>query len=158
MSSEIEQAVGSADGLDFAEAELLPHSDDISNAVPDIAFSASRTATRQPEDAPDDDLGAANGTNGESAPEIAPDDGGELETEPDILRCLASDLKLAGLAGEERAVQIIFLAAPSRLFSSPLSVAVKGPSSGGKSHITRHALCFLPPEAFYQLTSASERA
>jgi len=68
------------------------------------------------------------------------------------------DLERAGLAGELQAAQIIYLAATSRLFSQPLSVAVKGPSSGGKSYTVQNALRFLPQEACFTLTSASERA
>src|ERR1700719_489491 len=40
----------------------------------------------------------------------------------------------------------------------PLSVAVKGPSSGGKSYTVQNAVRFLPQEACFTLTSASERA
>jgi hypothetical protein len=87
-----------------------------------------------------------------------PDDGGELAKEPEILRCLSEDLESAGLAGENNTALIIFLAATSRLFPSPLSVAVKGPSSGGKTYTVQSALRFLPPEACFTLSSASERA
>ena len=147
MPSELEQTAGPADGLDFAEAALLPHSDnDISAVVPDTAISISQTETHNSDDdAPGDNVGALDGTNDNSVAEAVADDGGELAEEPDILRCLADDLKLAGLVGEERTAIIIFLAATSRLFASPLSVAVKGPSGGGKSHAVRQALCFLPP-------------
>ena len=50
------------------------------------------------------------------------------------------------------------MGATSRLFSQPLSVAVKGPSSGGKSYTVQSALRFLPQEACFTLTSASEKA
>jgi hypothetical protein len=86
------------------------------------------------------------------------DDGGDLARSPDILSSLAVDLERAGLAGEKRTAQIIYLAVTSRLFSQPLSVAVKGPSSGGKSHTVQQALRFLPQEACFTLTSASEKA
>ena len=86
------------------------------------------------------------------------DDGGDLARSPDILSSLALDLERAGLAGEKRTAQIIYLAATSRLFSQPLSVAVKGPSSGGKSYTVQSALRFLPQEACFTLTSASEKA
>ena len=85
-------------------------------------------------------------------------DGGDLARSPDILSSLAVDLERAGLAGEKRTAQIIYLAATSRLFSQPLSVAVKGPSSGGKSYTVQSALHFLPQEACFALTSASEKA
>ena len=115
-----------ADRLDFAEVERLPHSDDISNTVPDIAISLPQTAARQPEDASDHIVGAPDATDAENALEIAPADGGELAKEPDILRCLADDLKLAGLAGEERTGQIIYLSGTSRLFSVAAFGRVEG--------------------------------
>jgi hypothetical protein len=90
--------------------------------------------------------------------EAAFDDGGDLARSPDILSSLAVDLERAGLAGEKRTSQIIYRAATSRLFSQPLSVAVKGPSSGGKSYTVQSALRFLPQEACFTLTSASEKA
>jgi hypothetical protein len=86
------------------------------------------------------------------------DDGGDLARSPDILSSLAVDLERAGLAGEKRTSQIIYLAATSRLFPQPLSVAIKGPSSGGKSYTVQNALRFLPQEACFTLTSASEKA
>jgi len=86
------------------------------------------------------------------------DDGGELAKEPEILSRLAVDLEMAGLAGELRTAKIIYLAATSRLFSQPPSVAVKGPSSGGKSYTVQNTVRFLPQEACFTLTSASERA
>ncbi len=93
-----------------------------------------------------------------SPDETTLDDGGDLARSPDILSSLAVDLERAGLAGEKRTAQIIYLAATSRLFSQPLSVAVKGPSSGGKSYTVQSALRFLPQEACFTLTSASEKA
>jgi len=86
------------------------------------------------------------------------DDGGDLARSPNILSSLAVDLERAGLAGELRTGTIVYLAATSRLFSRPLSVAVKGPSSGGKSYTVQNTLRFFPQEACFTLTSASEKA
>jgi hypothetical protein len=58
-------------------------------------------------------------------------------------------------------------AAPPSSSTSPLppvywtgrfSVAVKGPSSGGKSFVIESTLKFFPPEAYYALTAMSDRA
>ena len=46
----------------------------------------------------------------------------------------------------------------SRLFDRPASIAVKGPSSGGKSYLTESVLEHFPPEAYYALSAMSERA
>mgnify|MGYP001821479602 CR=1 FL=1 len=46
----------------------------------------------------------------------------------------------------------------TRLLDQPVSVAVKGPSSGGKSFLTRTVLDTMPEDAYYALTSMSDRA
>ena len=81
-----------------------------------------------------------------------------LAHEPRILDCFADDLRRLGVVGEERLAKIIFLALASRHFSRPVSVAVKGPSSGGKSHLTESTIRFFPPDAYYTFTAMSERA
>ena len=48
--------------------------------------------------------------------------------------------------------------ATSRLFDRPMNVAIKGPSSGGKSEIRRQVLEFFPPEDVVSFTTMSERA
>ncbi len=83
---------------------------------------------------------------------------GDLAREPDILGRLVEDLGRAGLAGEERAARLLYLAATSRLLLRPVSVAVKGPSSAGKSYLVELVLGFLPPSAYYALSAMSERA
>ena len=60
--------------------------------------------------------------------------------------------------GESRIGRLLFLALVSRFFDRPLSVAMKGPSSGGKSYITDRVLDFFPESAFFKLTSCSEKA
>jgi hypothetical protein len=67
-------------------------------------------------------------------------------------------LSRLGLVGERRAAKLIYLALTSRLLDRPVSVAVKGPSSGGKSFIVETTLKFFPPAAFYSLTAMSDRA
>ena len=42
---------------------------------------------------------------------------------------------IARWLGERRAGKLIYLAVTSRLLDRPVSVAVKGPSSGGKSFV-----------------------
>lgn len=81
-----------------------------------------------------------------------------LIREPDILSRFAAELERAGVVGEERTAKLVYLAATSRLLDKPVSVAVKGTSSAGKSHTTQETLRFFPPEAFYALSAMSERA
>ena len=128
---------------DFIEQELLVDSPIFIDGVLSVANGEHTLAAIGDIDLPD---------------KATLDDGGDLARSPDILSSLAVDLERAGLAGEKRTAKIIYLAATSRLFSQPLSVAVKGPSSGGKSYTVQSALRFLPQEACLTLTSASEKA
>ena len=82
----------------------------------------------------------------------------ELAGYPHILDEFASELSSVGVVGERRAAQLIYLAVTSRMLDRPVSVAVKGPSSGGKSFVVELTLKFFPPEAFYALTAMSDRA
>jgi hypothetical protein len=82
----------------------------------------------------------------------------KLAREANILDEFAVELSRSGVVGERRAAKLIYLAVTSRLLDRPVSVAVKGPSSGGKSFVVESALKFFPPEAFYALTAMSDRA
>jgi hypothetical protein len=83
---------------------------------------------------------------------------GGLARRPNILEKFAGELSNIGVVGERRAAKLIYLAVTSRLLDRPVSVAVKGPSSGGKSFVVESTLKFFPPEAFYSLTAMSDRA
>lgn len=63
-----------------------------------------------------------------------------------------------GLVGEDRNAKIVYLAVTSRLLGSPISVVLKGPSSGGKSYLVYIVLKAFPSSAYYTLTSMSEKA
>ena len=65
---------------------------------------------------------------------------------------------MVGLVGERRVARLTYLAVTSRLFKRPVSVAVKGPSTGGKSFTVELVLRFFPGDAFYALTAMSDRA
>jgi hypothetical protein len=81
-----------------------------------------------------------------------------LAHEPDILHKLDESLKRRGVVGERCAARLVYLSATSRTQNRPVSSAVKGPSSGGKSHIVQQVLEHFPPEAYYALSAMSERA
>lgn len=81
-----------------------------------------------------------------------------LAETPDILAQFADELAVAGVAGERRAGQLIFLAVVSRLLDRIVSLAVKGPSAGGKSFLTETVLSYFPPTAYYALSAMSEHA
>jgi hypothetical protein len=81
----------------------------------------------------------------------------ELAEEPDILGRFAQELARSGVAGESRIAKLLYLAVTSRLLERPVSVALKGPSSGGKSYLVDRVLSFVPERAYYALTAMSER-
>jgi hypothetical protein len=82
----------------------------------------------------------------------------DLVLVPNILERFARDLARSGVAGESRVAKLLYLAVTSRLLGRPVSVAVKGPSSGGKSYLTEQVLRFFPESSYYALTAMSERA
>lgn len=82
----------------------------------------------------------------------------DLARDGNILGRFADELARSGVAGESRVAKLLYLAVTSRFLGRPVSVAVKGPSSGGKSYLTERVLAFFPKEAYYALTAMSERA
>lgn len=82
----------------------------------------------------------------------------DLARQPRILDCFGHDLHRTGLVGERQAARVLYLALTSRLLDRPVSVAVKGPSSAGKSFVVQKVAEFLPSSAYYALTAMSERA
>jgi hypothetical protein len=81
-----------------------------------------------------------------------------LAHKPNILEEFEQELPRLGLVGERRAAKLTYLAVTSRLLERPVSVAVKGPSSGGKSFVVETTLKFFSPTSFYSLTAMSDRA
>lgn len=78
-----------------------------------------------------------------------------------ILEYFGHVVEKRGLAGERRNAMFLFLAVISRLLlppCRPVSVAVKGPSAGGKSNLVESVLIFFPRSAYYALSGMSERA
>lgn len=67
-----------------------------------------------------------------------------LAQERDILSHFAQALRRRGVAGEARIAKLLYLALTSRLLEQLVSVAVKGPSSAGKSYLVERVLEFFP--------------
>ena len=80
-----------------------------------------------------------------------------LALAPDILALFAEEIGRR-VAGEARIAKLLYLALTSRLLEKPVSVAVKGPSSGGKTFLTEQVLYFFPEDAYHALTAMSEKA
>ena len=81
----------------------------------------------------------------------------DLALAPNILDLFEATLKRSGVAGEGRVARMLYLALTSRLLPRIVSVAVKGPSSSGKSYLVEQVLRFFPEGAYYALTAMSER-
>ena len=82
----------------------------------------------------------------------------ELAKEPRILDRFALDVERSGLVGEKRGAGLLYLAVTSRLLDRPVSVAIKGASSAGKSSLVAQVLRFFPGEAYHTVTATSPKA
>lgn len=86
-----------------------------------------------------------------------------LACEDDIFVRFRQDIRRAGLAGEERPAQIIYLCLTSRVLpwgrasNRPVSAIGKGTSSAGKSYTQGTVMKFFPPSAYFDLGSMSKR-
>jgi hypothetical protein len=81
----------------------------------------------------------------------------ELAESPDILAEYIANLERCRLVGEINNAKLLYLAMTSRLLEKIVSVVVKGPSSGGKSHLVKLVASFFPESAFWRFTAMSER-
>ena len=80
-------------------------------------------------------------------------------SDQDILTRLTCDMAVwCGFTGEHRNARLIYLAVTSRILDDPVSIAVKGLSSSGKSYTVVSVLKFFPGEAVITMTAMSERA
>ena len=77
---------------------------------------------------------------------------------PDILDIFGKSVEAIGLVGETRNAKILFLTLTTRPFERPVSVAIKGASSVGKSYLVECALKHFRPEAYFERTGLSEKA
>jgi hypothetical protein len=82
----------------------------------------------------------------------------ELAETPDILSEFSRDLEGCRVVGERTNGELLFLALVSRLLEKIVSVAVKGPSSGGKSYLVEQVLSFFPEGSSIGLTAMGEKA
>ena len=82
----------------------------------------------------------------------------DLARSPSILDLLDNELTTLGMVGERRCAKLVYLAVTSRLLERPVSVAVKGPSAGGKTFMVETTLRLFPSQAFHAMTAMSEKA
>ncbi len=81
----------------------------------------------------------------------------ELAESEDILAEFIADLERCRMVGERTNAKLLYLAMVSRLLDRIVSVAVKGPSSGGKSYLVNLVSSFFPESASVKLTAFSEK-
>lgn len=82
----------------------------------------------------------------------------EIATMSDVLSQFEKELHGCTFAGDIKQAKLLFLTLHTRFSDQPVSVVVKGPSSGGKSFLVNTILKFLPPTAYEALTGMSEKA
>jgi MarR family len=90
--------------------------------------------------------------------DVAEKQASDLIGERNILTRFAEDLEKAGLVGEDRNAKLIYLVLTTRLFERPVSAAIKGVSSGGKSYTVESILKFFPSTTYWARTAMSDRA
>jgi hypothetical protein len=82
----------------------------------------------------------------------------EIIESEDVLEAFLEDSD-RGIAGEDTLRQVLYLAGTSRLFDKPMSMAIKGESSSGKSATRDFVLNnYMPDEDVIQFTTLSEKA
>jgi hypothetical protein len=86
------------------------------------------------------------------------DEARDIARADDITGEFAEMLQQLGVAGESKQLRIIYLALTSRFLKKMVNLAIKGPSSSGKSYILEQVLGAFPESAYFGLTSMSERA
>jgi Domain of unknown function (DUF3854) len=80
-------------------------------------------------------------------------------SDQDILARLVCDMGVwCGFTGEHRNARLTYLAITTRILDDPVSLALKGLSSSGKSYTVGTVLKFVPDEAVIAMTAMSERA
>lgn len=82
----------------------------------------------------------------------------DLVAAPNLVERFGRALDLQGFAGDTAAAKLLFLIATSRVLDRPVSAAVKGPSSVGKSFLVKSVLRFFPGDAFHLLTAMTDKA
>lgn len=75
----------------------------------------------------------------------------------DILSEFSQDLTKMGYVGDLKSPKLLYLILVSRLLKKPVSVSVKGTSSGGKSFLVEMVLAFFPASSYFERSSMSEK-
>ena len=79
----------------------------------------------------------------------------ELAQAPDLMDRVVRQVQSMGVVNEREFIELIYIAATSRVLDHPMNALVKGASSGGKSFTTTHTLELIGPDFVNHLTSSS---
>ena len=76
----------------------------------------------------------------------------DIAESEDILARFVRAIGQCGVVGEDKVCLLIYLSLTSRFLRRPVSIAIKGTSSGGKSFSTDQTLQFFPQTAYCDLS------
>ena len=82
---------------------------------------------------------------------------GKLALSPSVLDDAAKIVHEMGIAGEDRIIRLLCLVMTSRLLDRPVSLIIKGESSGGKSFLLKAILKLMPDNAYSLQSSVSPK-
>src|SRR5580704_11727495 len=79
-------------------------------------------------------------------------------SDPEFLHTVKQQAAAAGVVGEGQNLLLLYLACLTSSLDKVVSVLVKGPSSTGKSNLTKAALSLVPPEKLLTRSSFTRKA
>ena len=82
----------------------------------------------------------------------------EIAKQPNILDRFEEALERSSVIGEKRGAKLLYLGVTSRILDRPVSIVVKGPSSGGKSFLVEQDLRFFPASTYQVLAAMSGKS
>lgn len=82
----------------------------------------------------------------------------DLARSKNVLAEFTKAIGAAGVAGEERLTQLLFLVLTSASLPELVSAVLTGPPASGKSYVLRRTLQFFPAERYLDLTGTSPKA
>ncbi len=79
-------------------------------------------------------------------------------SDPDLVKRISADIAVCGVVGEKRTAMSLYMVGVSAQLDRPLSAAVRGSSSSGKSFVVGCVSKMVPPEVVLEATSITTNA
>ncbi len=150
---------GAGDEIDFIQKALnidksaaIRHYKELAGVSEPLTTQANRDAGKPRNERQHHTTSVSTAT---AQPVIGPP---EIAFEERILDRFREAIRICGVVGEEAIAATLYLLITTRLLDKPVSAAVKGLSSSGKSFTTEKTVEFFPPAAVIVMTAMSERA